>query len=329
MWLLSTARAELHYFPSPESVQDGYATLSHVWTAEEQSFRTIQKLRKTCDATGANPRSLACDKIRRCCELAERHGLQWLWIDTCCIDKSSSAELSEAVNSMYRYYSLARICYAYLADVPSSSDGEHGTSSDHTYSLRWTTWNKRGWTLQELIAPRIVIFLSQSWEMLGSKADFAGILENATGIPARLLRLEASLRDFSIAQRMSWAAHRETTRVEDEAYCLLGIFDINMPTLYGEGRKAFQRLQEEILRQSTDTTLFAWGDPYPTLVLDIALQRSGHLIIAEPSHSSPLFAPSPTEFKGCASVTCRHSRYPLSDLGHQEKPNSRIMHNEP
>ncbi|RPD57969.1 HET-domain-containing protein [Lentinus tigrinus ALCF2SS1-7] len=312
MWLLSTARAELHYFPSPESVKDGYAILSHVWGPEEQSFKAIQKLRKRCGATGENPRSLACAKIRQCCELAERHGFKWLWMDTCCIDKSSSAELSEAVNSMFRYYSLAQICYAYLEDVPSSSDSELGSESEvqsaRSYGLRWTRWNKRGWTLQELVAPRIVIFLSRTWEMLGSKADFAGILENATGIPARLLRLEASLGDFSVAQRMSWAAHRETTRVEDEAYCLLGIFDINMPTLYGEGRRAFQRLQEEIMKQSHDTTLFAWGDPLPTLVIDLALQKTASLLLTEPTSASHLFAQSPFAFKGCERVSCRSLR---------------------
>ncbi|KAI0692858.1 heterokaryon incompatibility protein-domain-containing protein, partial [Cerioporus squamosus] len=245
MWLLSTSRAELKYFVSPESV-GGYAILSHVWNDNEQSYQDIQTLRALCAQTGQNPRGLASDKIRRCCELAERHGYLWLWIDTCCIDKMSSAELSEAINSMFRYYSLAGICYAYLEDVPSSRD------------FKKSRWHRRGWTLQELLAPRLVLFVSRSWDVLGSKTDMAAVLEECTGIPGTVLQFERRVADMSIAQRMSWAARRSTTRVEDEAYCLMGLFGVHMPTLYGEGRAAFQRLQEEILRRHSDTTLFAW-----------------------------------------------------------------------
>ena len=107
MWLLNTHRAELQFFPTPHNVPKGYAILSHVWDGEEQSFHDIQALRAQCASTGANPRDLASSKIRNFCVLAEQHGYDWVWIDTCCIDKSSSAELSEAINSMFRWYSLA------------------------------------------------------------------------------------------------------------------------------------------------------------------------------------------------------------------------------
>ena len=261
MWLLSTDRAELHFFPDPEDVEDGYAALSHVWDKTEQSFQDVQRVQERCVKDGTNPRDFMCEKIRRCCELAESHGYKWAWIDTCCIDKTSSAELSEAINSMFRYYSLARICYGYLRDVTCVPTRGRRFSSHERSEFRHSIWFQRGWTLQELIAPRFFLFVSQSWQILGTKADLAGIMGLYIGIPEGVLRLEVSHTNFSIAQRMSWFGERKTTRVEDEAYCLLGLFDIHMPPLYGEGRNAFRRLQEEIMKQSADTTLFAWtGD---------------------------------------------------------------------
>ena len=280
MWLLSTDRAELHYFPSPEQVPDGYATLSHVWDKEgEQTFQDIRKIQEDCKKDGRNPRTVVCKKIRRCCRLAEQHGYQWVWIDTCCIDKTSSAELSEAINSMFHYYSLAIVCYGYLRDVddPPADNREILTLPPLDTT---SVWFIRGWTLQELIAPHLFLFVSRSWKVLGTKADYAELLEETTGIPAAVLRLELSYTIPSIAQRMSWIGDRKTTRVEDEAYCLLGLFGIHMPTLYGEGRNAFQRLQEEIMRQSVDTTLFAW------------MGRE-----EDPESCSCLFAPSPSAFQ--------------------------------
>ena len=292
MWLLSTDRAELTHFVSPESVPTpGYAILSHVWGDNEQSLQESQVIIAKCRTTSRNPRDLVSDKIRESCELAERHGYRWLWIDSCCIDKTSSAELSEAINSMFHYYSSAAICYVYLQDVPSDSD-----ESDPSKLLARSRWFRRGWTLQELVAPRLVLFLSQSWEIIGSKADYAALIEETTNIPATILRLEQPLADFSIAQRMSWASGRSTTRVEDEAYCLLGIFDINMPTLYGEGRKAFRRLQEEIMRHFPDTTLFAWG---PCCEPGELCGESDGISEVTLVDDYTLFAPSPAAFAGC------------------------------
>ncbi|RDX40567.1 HET-domain-containing protein [Lentinus brumalis] len=256
MWLLSTDRAELHLFSSPEEIDDGYAALSHVWDKTEQSFQDVRKIQERCASDGTNPRDFVCEKIRRCCELAESHGYKWVWIDTCCIDKTSSTELSEAINSMFRYYALSSICYGYLRDVECAEDYD-----DFKWRQRLlrSIWFQRGWTLQELIAPRFFLFVSKSWEVLRSKADLASDIQKATRIPAAVLRIEISHTTYSISQRMSWLGLRKTTRLEDEAYCLLGIFDVHMPALYGEGGNAFQRLQEAIMRQSVDTTLFAWG----------------------------------------------------------------------
>ncbi|KAI0700861.1 hypothetical protein C8T65DRAFT_657366 [Cerioporus squamosus] len=187
---------------------------------------------------------------------------------------------------MFRYYALADVCYVCLRDVPLT-----GGSSP----FRDSRWHRRGWTLQELLAPSVVFFLSESWEVLGSKADLAAELEEATGIPKSVLRRQTKLSDVSVARRMSWAAFRQTTRPEDEAYCLMGIFDVNMPTLYGEGRRAFQRLQEEIMKKSTDTTLFAWGR-----LFDFSQLGSG-----DGSAPCGLFATSPLPFRGCGGLIHR------------------------
>ncbi|KAM5537349.1 hypothetical protein V8D89_009079 [Ganoderma adspersum] len=226
MWLLDTHRSELHYFVSPEDVPGGYAILSHVWGDKEQSFQELKDLIEECASRGTNPRDRTSEKIKRSCELAERHGIKWIWNDTCCIDKSSSAELSEAINSMFHYYSLAQ-------DVPPDDDLHHLDSA-----FRKSKWHSRGWTLQELLAPKI---------------------------PTRVLSLNEDMTDVSVAERMSWAASRQTTRPEDEAYCLMGIFGINMAPLYGEGStEAFWRLQEGIMKSSMDTSLFAWGAQFPS-----------------------------------------------------------------
>ena len=186
---------------------------------------------------------------------AEEHGFDWAWSDTCCIDKTSSAELTEAINSMFHYYSCSDVCYVYLHDVPSGCDP---TSPGSAFTQ--SRWYKRGWTLQELLAPKNVVFMAQDWSYLGTKYGLADVLEqNIYNIPpARVLRFETDMSEMSVAQRMSWAAYRTTTRVEDEAYSLFGLFGVNMPTLYGEGRNAFYRLQEAIMNTSPDTSLLAW-----------------------------------------------------------------------
>ncbi|PIL27090.1 hypothetical protein GSI_10230 [Ganoderma sinense ZZ0214-1] len=259
MWLLNTARAELKFFPTPESVPEGYAILSHVWDKKEQTFQEVQALRIRCAEDGTNPRDFVHDKVREFCILAERGGHEWGWADMCCIDKTSSTELSEAIVSMYRYYSLAEVCYVYLRDVPTASEDDLWRPKS---AFRESRWHRRGWTLQELIAPSLVLFLSCTWEILGAKAGLGDLLEEITRVPAAVLRLADEPSDHCVAARMSWAANRETTRPEDEAYCLMGIFGIFMPPLYGEGRNAFLRLQEEILRQIDDPSIFAWGDVY-------------------------------------------------------------------
>jgi hypothetical protein len=222
-----------------------YTILSHTWGAdtEEVTYRDL------IDGTGENKEGY--EKIRFCGEQARRDGLQYFWVDSCCIDKSNSAELQESINSMFRWYRGAAKCYVFLSDVPrTTADGE-----DRSHQLPWESafrtsrWFRRGWTLQELIAPTSVEFFSKDRELLGDKASLERHICEITKIPSKALRGNL-LADFSVTERMSWAETRQTTREEDMAYSLLGIFDVYMPLIYGEGRgNAIARLREAIDRK--------------------------------------------------------------------------------
>jgi hypothetical protein len=180
-------------------------------------------------------------------KLAKSEGIDYIWVDACCIDKSSSSELEEAINSMYQWYQWAVVCYVYLADVV-----ETDISSGERSSFRQSCWWQRGWTLQELLVPIGVDFYDSRWNKIGNKSEMSPIIEDITGIPRVVLFGVKEPRQASVAQRMSSAAKRITTRKEDLAYCLLGLFEITMPMIYGEGEKAFFRLQEEILKVTSE-----------------------------------------------------------------------------
>jgi Heterokaryon incompatibility protein (HET) len=245
MRLLNVITLELELFPDPVPENVPYAILSHTWTHDEVTFDDMR------DVAFATTRS-GFAKILAACEKAQHHGLAYIWVDTCCIDKSSSAELSEGINSMFRWYKNSTVCFAFLSDLPT------GTQNAELSILRKCRWWTRGWTLQELIAPTNLIFVDEGWNVVGTKLDLADAIEAITGISRWVLNGQIPLSSIPLAKRMSWAAARETTRVEDKAYCLLGIFDVNIPMIYGEGSKAFIRLQEEILSKTTDLSIFAW-----------------------------------------------------------------------
>lgn len=194
-------------------------------------------------------------KITASCKQAERDGWEYVWIDTCCIDKTSSAELSEAINSMFRWYQRAQICYAYMVDVDIHPSLPEVEDPNQLKSFRRSRWFTRGWTLQELLAPGNVIFFDREWRTIGNKSDLRRDVSSATSIQSRYIVFP---KEASVAAKMSWASKRSTTRAEDWAYCLLGLFDVNMPLLYGEGHEAFIRLQHEIFRVNPDESLFAW-----------------------------------------------------------------------
>jgi hypothetical protein len=260
MRLLNTASITLEEFLG-ENVPP-YAILSHTWEKEEVLLADI--------LNGTASAKKGYSKLIGCCQKAVQHGFEWVWIDTCCIDKTSSAELSEAINSMYQWYETSAICYAYLQDV-SVASGKTGAPRITVNNFSQSRWFTRGWTLQELLAPKAVEFYTSEWEEIGTKASLATALSANTTIPKRILSGEA-LVSCNVAERMSWASTRQTTRVEDMAYCLLGLFSVNMPMLYGEGRKAFLRLQEQIMKQEEDYSLFAWTSQH-----DVGQSLSGIL----------------------------------------------------
>ena len=262
MYLINSATYELREFiaePPP------YAILSHTWGKEEVLFETMQ--------SGKYEHLGGFQKIKQSCTLARRQDLDYVWVDTCCIDKKSSAELSEAINSMYQYYEEAVVCFAFLSDI------EPGTK------LGESRWFRRGWTLQELLAPRNLTFYDRHWARMGSRGDFQSDISKVTGIQAQHM---SKPRAANAAQKLSWLARRETTRKEDIAYCMFGLFNVNMPLLYGEGTKAFRRLQEEVLRTSNDQSQFAWHAEF---------QRGG-----TSRRVTGMLAPSPLDFLRCGEI---------------------------
>ncbi|UJO24949.1 Vegetative incompatibility protein HET-E-1 [Fulvia fulva] len=250
-----------------------YAILSHRWAENDDDEVTFRQFCRKDNTT-----STGHLKIERACALARSGGIEWLWVDTCCIDASSSAELSEAINPMFAWYRDSTICYAFLTDqdvryfeplpnhVPFIYSHEAAAQANYSpvdadFS---TSWFGRGWTLQELLAPRAMQFYHTASDPsikplpLGTKSSLCNILSSIAGIERAFLSGHTSLSTASVSKRMYWASRRRTTRTEDIAYCLLGLFDVNMSLLYGEGAKAFTRLQEAIIAQSDDETIFAW-----------------------------------------------------------------------
>ena len=237
-----------------------YAILSHRWIGSmEVNYKEMVNLAKMDMEDRDEIRGrLGYKKIVDTCNQAKRDGYEWVWIDTCCIDKRSSTELSEAINSMYRWYTNAKICYAYLHDVDGPSFPTKSDEEKYYGSNGWPEWFSRGWTLQEMIAPRNLRFFNKDWQLIGDRKGLARDLRWITGVPEHILADGLEGNRPCAAQIISWAAYRTTTRVEDRAYSLMGLLDVNMPMLYGEGRKAFHRLQLEVIRSFNDQSIFAW-----------------------------------------------------------------------
>ncbi|KAI1311431.1 heterokaryon incompatibility protein-domain-containing protein [Xylaria venustula] len=271
MWLINTETLKLHQVGEPETVP--YAILSHTWGDEEVTFQDFQDIGKAKEKKGFA-------KIVETCRIATARGLKYAWVDTCCIDKSSSAELSEAINSMFKWYQTSDVCIVFLSDLAPSEEPD----VDFPRLFPACRWLTRGFTLQELIAPATVSFYDSSWNYRGTKLSWRSLISETTGIDPAILEDPEGLSLVPVGRRMSWAAKRNTTREEDRAYCLLGIFDVNMPMIYGEGSKAFIRLQEEIAKQTPDLSLFAWKQDGP-----------------DPPYRG-ILAHSPAEFAGCATL---------------------------
>ena len=268
MRLLHTRTLEFFETDHPGSLR--YIILSHTWGDEEVSFQQFSK--------PESKNLQGYKKIEQCCAIARPH-VDYIWIDTCCIDKTNNVELSEAINSMFRWYQRSTVCYVYLDDF---SNTEHRDTS----AFQRCRWFTRGWTLQEFLASEHVEIYDRDWNLIGNPSEdprLALRISRVTGIRSAYIEQRGlHVRQASVATRMSWASHRRTTRVEDQAYSLMGLFDVNMPLLYGEGSKAFIRLQQEIARTTDDESLFAWHD---------TVSQSG------------MFAPSISAFAGCSTFT--------------------------
>ncbi|WPJ63916.1 hypothetical protein SMAC4_12918 [Sordaria macrospora] len=361
MRLINTTTLTLQSFMLPAPQLPSYAILSHTWYPSPDDEVTFQDF--TLLPRHELEKKKGYAKIKQTCQRAKKSGIKWAWVDTCCIDKTSSAELMEAINSMWEWYKGATVCFAFLEDlepVPGTEGGSgtgrsriglglplqaghgqngHGrsekrlsvsddggsndgsnvsaatgsgagtgsTTSSPSSSLyiqaermehlsheekvrrfgacRWFT---RGWTLQELIAPLQMGFYNSKWEFVGEKSALKHVLAEITQISESVLENSALLPTIPVAQRMSWASSRVTTRPEDMTYCLLGIFDVQIPFLYGEGEKAFIRLQEEIVKETNDFSLFAWKSGKGS-----GIQHQKHWGI---------LAPSPKEFAECGDI---------------------------
>ena len=289
MWLIHAETFQLRF---AEPTED-YAILSHTWGDDEVLFQDMKDLAVAKTKKGWR-------KIELTCRQARAHGLTWAWVDTCCIDKTSSAELSEAINSMFRWYEMSTRCYAFLEDVLSETawperSGEETMGKAGLTAFGESRWFTRGWTLQELIAPWELEFFDRDWKSLGDRTRLCDEIHRITLIDRRIFGPRSSvdlprlthLAYVPAARKMSWASSRHTSRAEDQAYCLLGLFDVHMPLLYGEGAvKALFRLQEEISNKHNDLSLFAWSEMF---------HRSAWRV-------EGLFATSVAQFRECGNI---------------------------
>lgn len=327
MRLIHTTRLELQEFFDTHIPE--YATLSHCWGKDEVTYQQFM--------AGEGRDTEGWRKIVFCCKAAKSiSNLEWAWVDTCCIDKSSTAELSESINSMYEWYRQATRCFVMLPETLQDDEQEGCRRKPETHSdvgegsetasptsdelqavrncqishvrrsnedsgtishLGQSRWFARGWTLQELLASPSAVFFDRDITLLGTAFDLRQQLAEITGIGIEYLTGVRNVHQASVACRMSWASKRQTTRGEDIAYCLLGIFDINMPLLYEEGSKgAFRRLQEAIIAQSDDQTIFAWT------------REMG------PNSRSSVLAQSPSDFAECAFLVSSQHEAPPSQI---------------
>ncbi|KAI1406034.1 heterokaryon incompatibility protein-domain-containing protein [Hypoxylon fuscum] len=295
MRLLDTETFELRSGDQSVFKDEGYAILSHRWVGQEITFDQLANHAAELRA-GQPPMTPQLAKIRGACETARRQGLKWMWIDTCCINKTSAVEETESINSMFKWYRDAKICITYLCDVRrSTNDLSVSRIFESIDSGGYSIWFTRGWTLQEMLAPPEMQFYDMNWKCIGTKAELAEVLQRVTGIDAAYLTGEKYFGSACIATKMSWMAARRTEREEDITYSMLGIFNIILTPRYGEGgMRAFMRLQQALLSTSTDESLFAWRMPEA---------GAGDTIAGWAADEWGLMAASPKWFEGSRRLT--------------------------
>jgi hypothetical protein len=230
-----------------------YAMLSHRWEAQELGFKDIPQ---------EGVYSSTFDKVRNLCREARRHNLHWAWVDTCCIDQTNSVEVQKSISSMFSWYRESALTIIYLSDVVESTD----------QALFLSQWFRRGWTLQELLAAKVIRLYKKDWTPFYQSTAFNHkdvpeilvALQSVTGIQKSYLKFYCPSVEHP-RMKLRWACKRETKEKEDEAYCLMGIFGITISVTYGpyeEGHHAFSRLLMEIMKRTGDATLLDWiGDP--------------------------------------------------------------------
>ncbi|KAG0701553.1 heterokaryon incompatibility protein-domain-containing protein [Suillus ampliporus] len=228
-----------------------YATLSHRWGEGESAYGTFEEMKE------AKLKTPGFKKLKTFCEKVKEYDVEFAWSDTCCIDKSSSAELDESIRSMFKWYRNSDVCIVHLAQSETVKD------------ILDDEWTERGWTLQELLAPNHIKFFNKHWKPMtrhdndkdpdtgSATSDVLKTLTKATGVPQSEIR-DFDPEAFKVDERMKWAAKRKTTRVEDAAYSLMGIFDVSLQIAYGEGGdRAFGRLIEAIMLAG-DPSVLNW-----------------------------------------------------------------------
>ncbi|EXJ92796.1 hypothetical protein A1O3_01349 [Capronia epimyces CBS 606.96] len=305
--LLHTKTYRLHFDDDPEYKKDPrYAILSHRWLSKEITFDKIEHARLE-DNDVESPVKL---KVKGACAKAQEHKIQWLWIDSICINKANSVEDQKAITSMFTWYRRASVCYTYLSDVVVPA-----TKAKAVYDVGrgpcpcpfWraedpskpSEWFERGWCLQELLAPNQMEFYDRNWTKMGTRAELAEAIAAITRIKPEYLTGEEDFRKASIAAKMSWMAGRKTSVHEDMAYSMVGIFDItSMATGVSDGMKAFFRLQKEIINTSVlaDETIFAWKAPAS------GLPHTSHPAGDWAQDEWGLLAPSPDCFRDCGDI---------------------------
>ncbi|THV00724.1 HET-domain-containing protein [Dendrothele bispora CBS 962.96] len=195
-----------------------YAILSHRWLHGEEvvNHEYLHPFGKTLSKSGYQ-------KIQAVCRQARQDNLRYVWVDTCCIEQGNHNDVAANITSMYAYYQNAEVCYAYLVDVPQTRRFPEDSR-----------WFGRGWTLQELLAPRTVIFFDKNWVRIGDKQSLQQDISRRTAIPPGVLSGEQSISDVNVLDRMSWAFWRTTTRPQDGAYCLQGLLGVSIEPDYCE-----------------------------------------------------------------------------------------------